>query len=116
MSILYPGNQVWLRNYRRGEKGTIKGTMFSKVGTVMYKVKCCNEKYKKHIDQSRFHPDIEAELEVKDTSQLEQNLSLHLIPIVLNQIRVIKQVHHAHQTVRYQMYIKTHLYITTSIP
>ena len=46
----------------------------------MYKVKRCNETYEKHIDQLRFDPDIEAELEVKDTSQLERNLSLHPIP------------------------------------
>ena len=38
----------------------------------MYKVKCCNEIYEKHIAQLHFYPDIETELEVKDTSQLEQ--------------------------------------------
>ena len=46
----------------------------------MYKVKCCNEIYEKHIDQLRFCPDIETESEAKDASQLEQNLSLHTIP------------------------------------
>ena len=45
----------------------------------MYKVKCCNEIYEKHIDELRFYPDIETELEVKDINQLEQNLSLHPI-------------------------------------
>ena len=49
----------------------------------MYKVKCCNVIYEEHIDQLRFYPDIEAELEVKDTSQLEQNLSLHAIPRII---------------------------------
>ena len=44
LRIFYPGNQVWLLNYRRGDKW-IKGTIISKVGTVMYKVKCCNEIY-----------------------------------------------------------------------
>ena len=68
--LFYPGDQVWLRNYRRGEKW-IKGTIISKAGTGMYKVKCCNEIYEKHIDQLRIYPDIENELEVKDTSQLE---------------------------------------------
>ena len=76
--IFYPGDQVWLRNYRIGEKW-IKGTIISKVGTVMYKVKC-NEIYEKHIDQLRLYPDIETELEVKDSSHSEQNLSLHPIP------------------------------------
>ena len=46
----------------------------------MYKVKCCNEIYEKHIDQLRFCQDIETESEVKDKSQMEQNLSLHPIP------------------------------------
>ena len=50
LRIFYPGHQVWLHNQNRGEKW-IKGTIISKVGTVMYKVKCCNEKYEKHIDQ-----------------------------------------------------------------
>ena len=49
----------------------------------MYKVKCCNEIYKKHIDQLRFCPDIETELEVKDTSHLKQNLSLHPITHII---------------------------------
>ena len=66
----------------RGDKW-IKGTIISKVGTVMYKVKCCNEIYKKHIDQLRFCPDIETELEVKDTSHLKQNLSLHPITHII---------------------------------
>ena len=78
MGTFYPGDQVWLRNYRRGEKW-IKGTIISKDGTVMCKVKC-NEIYEKHIDQLRFYPDIETELEVKDASHSEQNLSLHPIP------------------------------------
>ena len=78
LRIFYPGDQIWFRNYRRSEKW-IKGTVISKVGTVMYKVKCCNEIYEKHIDQLRFCPDIETESEVKDASQLEQNLSLHTI-------------------------------------
>ena len=47
LRIFYPGDQIWLRNYGRGEKW-IKGTITSKVGTVMYKVKCCNEIYEKH--------------------------------------------------------------------
>ena len=82
LRIFYPGDQVWLRNYRRGEKW-IKGTIISKVGTVMYKVKCCNEIYEKHIDQLRFYPDIETDLEVKDTSHSERNLSLHPIPHII---------------------------------
>ena len=45
----------------------------------MYKVKCCNEIYEKHIDQLRFYPDIETDLEVKDTIHSEQNLPLHPI-------------------------------------
>ena len=49
----------------------------------MYKVKCCNEIYEKHIDQLRFYPDIETDLEVKDTSHSEQNLSLHPIPHII---------------------------------
>ena len=80
LRIFYPGNQVWLRNYRRGDKW-IKGTIISKVGTVMYKVKCCNEIYEKHIDQLHFCPDIETELDV--TSHSEQNLSLHPIPHIV---------------------------------
>ena len=67
LGMFYPGDQVWLRNYRTGQKW-IKGTIMSKVGTVMYKVKWCNEIFEKHIDQLRFCPDIETELEVKDTS------------------------------------------------
>ena len=39
--------------------GTTNGTITSKVGRVMYKVKCCNEMYEKHIDQLRFYPEIE---------------------------------------------------------
>ena len=66
----------------RGDKW-IKGTIISKVGTVMYKAKCCNEIYEKYIDQLRFCPDIETELEVKDTSHSEQNLSLHPIPHII---------------------------------
>ena len=77
LRIFYPGDQVWLHNYRRGEKW-IKGTIISKVGTFTYKVKCFNEIYEKHVDQLCFYPDIETE--VKDTSHLEQNLSLHPIP------------------------------------
>ena len=42
-------------------------TIISKAGTGMYKVKC-NEIYEKHIDQLHIYPDIENELEVKDTS------------------------------------------------
>ena len=80
LRIFYPGNQVWLRNYRRGDKW-IKGTIISKVGTVMYKVNCCNEIYEKHIDQLHFCPDIETELDV--TSHSEQNLSLHPIPHIV---------------------------------
>ena len=49
----------------------------------MYKVKFCNEIYEKNIDQFRFYPDIETELEVKDTSHLEKNLSLHPIPHII---------------------------------
>ena len=60
-------------------KNGLKVQLSVKVGTVIYKVKCCNEIYQKHIDQLRFYPDIETELEVKDISQLEQNLSLHPI-------------------------------------
>ena len=82
LGIFYPGDQVWLRNYRTGQKW-IKGTIICKVGTVMYKVKCCNEIYEKHIDQLRFCPDIETELEVKDTSHSEQNLPLHSIPHII---------------------------------
>ena len=78
LRIFNPGNQVWLHNCRRSDKW-IKGTIISKVGTVMYKVRCCNEIYEKHIDQLRFCPDIEKELEVKDTSHSEQNLLLHPI-------------------------------------
>ena len=48
---IYTGDQVWLRNYSRGEKW-IKGTIISKV-------KCFDEIYEKHIDQLRFYPDIE---------------------------------------------------------
>ena len=97
MRIFYPGDQVWLRNNRRGKKwikvtiiskvGTVmykvKVTIISKVGTVMYKVKCCNEIFEKYIDQLSFHPDIETEQEVKDTSPLEQNLTLHPIPHII---------------------------------
>ena len=71
LRIFYPDDWVWLWNYRRSKK-LIEGTIISKVGTVMYKVKCCNEIYEKHIDQLHFYPDIETELEVKDTSQLEK--------------------------------------------
>ena len=46
----------------------------------MYKVKCCNEISEKHIDQLRFYPDTETELEVKSISQSEQNLTLHPVP------------------------------------
>ena len=49
----------------------------------MYKVKCCNELYEKHIDQLRFYLDNETELEAKDTSHSEQNLSLHPIPHIV---------------------------------
>ena len=49
----------------------------------MYKAKCCNEIYEKYIDQLRFCPDIETELEVKDTSHSEQNLSLHPVPHII---------------------------------
>ena len=38
--LFYPGDQVWLRNYRRGEKW-IKDTIISKAGTGMYKVHTC---------------------------------------------------------------------------
>ena len=82
LRIFNPGDQVWLRNCRRGDKW-IKGTIISKVGTVMYKVRCCNEIYEKHIDQLRFCPDIEKELEVKDTSHSEHKLSLHPIPHIM---------------------------------
>ena len=57
LRIFYPGNQVWLRSYRRGEK-CVKGTIIGKVGTVLYKVKCCNVIYEKHVDQLRFYPDV----------------------------------------------------------
>ena len=70
LRIFHLGDQVWSCNYRRGDKW-IKGTIISKVGTVMYKEKCCNEIYETHIDQLRFCPDIETELEVKDTSHSE---------------------------------------------
>ena len=46
----------------------------------MYKVKCYNEIYETHIDQLHSYPDIEIKLEVKYTSQLEKNLSLHSVP------------------------------------
>ena len=82
LRIFYPGNQVWLLNYKRGDKW-IKGTIISKVGTVMYKGKCCNKIYEKHIDQLRFCPDIETKLEVKDTTHSEQHLSLHPIPYII---------------------------------
>ena len=82
LRIFNPGDQVWLRNCRKGDKW-IKGTIISKFGTVMYKVRCCNEIYEKHIDQLRFCTDIEKELEVKDTSHSEQNLSLHPIPHIM---------------------------------
>ena len=49
----------------------------------MYKVKCCNETYEKHIDQLRFYSDIETDLEVKDANHLGQNLSLHPIPHII---------------------------------
>ena len=49
----------------------------------MYKVKRCNEIYEKHIDQLRFYLDNETELEAKDTSHSEQNLSLHPIPHII---------------------------------
>ena len=42
-----------LYNYRRGEKW-IRGMNINKVGTVIYKVKCCNEIYQKYIDQLSF--------------------------------------------------------------
>lgn len=45
----------------------------------MYKVKCCSEICEKYIDQLLFYPDIETKSEVIDTSQPEQNLSLHPI-------------------------------------
>ena len=79
LRIFYPGDQAWSHDYRRGKKW-INGIIISQVGTAMYKVKCCNEIYEKHIDQSCFYPDIETNLEVKDTSHLKQNLSLHPIP------------------------------------
>ena len=82
LRIFNPGDQIWLRNCRRGDKW-IKGTIISKVGTVMYKVRCCNEIYEKHIEQLRFCPDTEKELEVKDTSHSEHNLSLHPIPHIM---------------------------------
>ena len=63
LRTFYPGNQVWLCNHRRDEKW-IKGTIISKVCTVTYKVKCCDEMYEKHIDQLSFYPDSETELEV----------------------------------------------------
>ena len=86
LRLFYPGDQFWLQKDRRGEKW-IKGAIISKVGRVMYKVKCCNEIYEKHIDQLGFYPEIETKLEVKDTSQSEWNLTLHPIPhiIELNQ-------------------------------
>ena len=68
MGIFYSLDHLWLRNCKSREKW-IKGTIISKVGTVMYKVKCFNEIYEKHIDQLRFCPDIETESEVKDTSE-----------------------------------------------
>ena len=46
----------------------------------MYKVRCCIEIYEKHIDELRFYPGIDTELEVKYTNQSDQNLSLHSIP------------------------------------
>ena len=49
----------------------------------MYKVRCCNEIYEKYIEQLRFCPDVEKEIEVKDTSHSEQNLLLHLIPHII---------------------------------
>ena len=55
----------------RAVKNGVKGTIISKIGTVMYRVKCFNEIYKKHIDELRFCPDMETESEVKDTSQSE---------------------------------------------
>ena len=79
MKIFYPGDQIWLQNYRRDKK-PIKSTIISKAGPVTYKVKCCNEIYEKQIDQLPSYPNIETELEVKDTSQSEQNLLLHPIP------------------------------------
>ena len=82
LRIFYPGGQVWLHRNRRGEKW-IKGVIISKVGTVMYKIKCCNEIYEKHIDQLCFYPDSETDLKVTDTSHLEQNLSLHPIPHII---------------------------------
>ena len=42
LRIFYPGDQFWLRNLWRGKKW-IKGTIISKVGTVLYKGKCSNE-------------------------------------------------------------------------
>lgn len=78
MRIFWPGDQVWLCNFRRSEKWT-KGTITTKVGTAMYKVKCCSEICEKYIDQLLFYPDIETKSEVIDTSQPEQNLSLHPI-------------------------------------
>ena len=82
MRIFYPGDQVWLGNCRIVDKW-IKGTIISKVGEVMYKIQCCNEIYEKHIDQLRFCPDIETELEVKDASHSKQNLPLHSIPHII---------------------------------
>ena len=82
LRIFYPCNQVWLRNYRRGEKWS-KGTVISKVGALIYKVKCCNEIYEKHIDQLHFSPDIETGLKIKDATHSEQNLSIHPIPHII---------------------------------
>ena len=53
LRIFCPGDQVWLRSYMRGEKW-IKGTIISKVSTVMYKVTCCDEIYEEHMNQLRF--------------------------------------------------------------
>ena len=59
-------------DYRRGEKW-IRGMNINKVGTVIYKVKFCNEIYEKHTDQLSFYRDNETKLEVLDTSQAEQD-------------------------------------------
>ena len=53
----------------------------------MHKGKRCNEIYEKHIDQLRFYLDDETELEAKDTSHSEQNLSLHPIPHIIEPIQ-----------------------------
>ena len=82
----------------------------------MYKVKCCSEICEKYIDQLLFYPDIETKSEVIDTSQPERNLSLHLYSTILNQIRVIKQLHFPHWTIIYQTTPPLHHHLNLLTP